>query len=308
MEDDIKDVLSKKDFNIILEKTKNMLKDIDFDKLKQNDYDFDRNYPENFSNWYPNILDFGKFSHVDIINNQIFTLKEMEAFERVDNIDNVDWNEINQILKPTLDKMKPLRLYSMKNGCFSDKFNFEISTVTKDTLPRKLWELNYDSHMFETGGHTELVIRELIPFDNREYMTIYNGMPLRTEVRVFYNMDTKNIEYMMDYWDYDYCNQHISNKNDNLIFNIFHNKIEVPSMIEHKLEYNTVCQLICNAIDTLKFSNWFTGIWSIDFMYVREKAKIYLIDMARGFRSAMWDIDKLTPVTKEMLLNERTNK
>ena len=77
-----------------------------FEQLKQNSYKQDREYPENFSNWYPNIVDFGKLNHVDIINNQILTLEETKVLEQED-YNKIDWNKLNEILKPTLDKMKP---------------------------------------------------------------------------------------------------------------------------------------------------------------------------------------------------------
>ena len=40
-------------------------------------------------------------------------------------------------------------------------------------------------------------------------------------------------------------------------------------------------------------------------MYDRWTNKIYLIDMARGFRSAYWDINKLSSLTREKLLQEK---
>ena len=51
-------------------------------------------------------------------------------------------------------------------------------------------------------------------------------------------------------------------------------------------------QEIENKINTLKFDDKLKGIWSIDFMQ-SDTGKIYLIDMARGFRSAYWDPNKL---------------
>ena len=55
----------------VLKKIKMDLQNIDWEQLKLDDYNRDREYPENWSNWYPYILDFGKFSTVDIVSNQI---------------------------------------------------------------------------------------------------------------------------------------------------------------------------------------------------------------------------------------------
>ena len=274
-----------------------------FKELAQKSYNEDREYPECFSNWYYHIKDFGNFAHAKIISNQIFTFEEVETMQETDNIDKVNWDAINKILKPTLDKMENGRIYNIKNGCFSNKFDFETCLVHKGDLAKKLWQINYNSSMFSTGGYTELVVRELIPYNNHNTLTIYNGMPLRTEIRVFYNMETKKIEYIKDYWDYFYCADNLSNKNDRIIFDVFHNQLHSNTIKAdvHFVEYNDVANIIFDWIDTLEFDDKLKGIWSIDFMYVKETNEIYLIDMARGHRSAYWNIDKLSEETRKEL-------
>lgn len=267
------------------------------EELSKESYKEDREYPENFSNWYPNIIDFGEFKHSKIISNQIFTYDEIKIMQETDNIDKVNWKKINEILKPTLDLMKPNMLYNIKNGCFSNKFDFETCIATKKNLAEQLWKINYQSSMFETGGHTELVVRELIPstIDNT-HPTIYNGMPLREEVRVFYNIDKQEIEYFEDYWNYEYCRPNIRNKSDEIIFDYFHNKI-LGRTLNHQDTYELLCKYITKYIKGLKFNEKMTGIWSIDFLaeinHDNMSYDIYLIDMARGFRSAYWDPSKL---------------
>ncbi len=264
-----------------------------FEELSKNSYKEDRNYPENFSNWYFHIKDFGKFKTAKIINNQIFTWQETEIMRETDNISNVNWNKINLILKPTLDKMNNSKLYSIKNGCFSNKFDFSTCITDKDHLAENLWKLNYVSSMYDTGGYTELVVRELIPYNRQITPIIYNGMPLRTELRVFYNIDKKKIEYVTDYWDYDYCYENLHNITDKIVFKWFHQQ---DSTIE-RLEYIT--DYIYKNIHGLEFDDTLKGIWSIDFMLCTDCEDygnyngIYLIDMARGFRSAYWDNNKI---------------
>lgn len=273
-------------------------------QLSLNEYNNDREYPENFSNWYSHIKDFGYFKHSNIISNQIFTYEETEVMRETDIIDNVNWNKINEILKPTLDKMENYKLYSIKNGCFSNKFDFATCLATKQNLAEQLWKINYESAMFETGGYTELVVRELIPNSTSfENPTIYNGMPLREEIRVFYNLDTKQIEYIVDYWDYDYCRNNIASKTDQIIFDWFHNKM-IGREINHNNKLNQIIETIKKNIYTLKFDTELEGIWSIDFLYEQYTDTIWLIDMARGYRSAYYDINKLKPETREMILNE----
>lgn len=279
-----------------------------FKELALKSYNDDREYPENFSNWYYHIKSFGDFAHAEVVSNQIFTFEETEAMQETDIIEKVDWNKINEILKPTIEKMDRGTIYNIKNGCFSNKFDFETCLVTRETLAKQLWKINYNSTMYSTGGYTELVVRELIPKNiNKYHLTIYNGMPLRTEVRVFYNMETKKIEYIVDYWDYNYCKDNLHNLNDKIIFDAFHNQVKtsIPNIRNHWMEFEDVSNEIRKHIHTLEFDDELKGIWSIDFMYDYEDGnKIYLIDMARGFRSAYWNFNKLTTETQKKLKEE----
>ena len=277
------------------------------EELSKISYDDDRTYPENFSNWYNHIINFGCFAHADIIANQIFTFEDTKIIKKTDDYKKVDWESINEILKPTLDKMEKYKVYNIKNGCFSNKFDFETSLATKDTLAQQLWKINYQSSMLDTGGFTELVVRELIPYNNSEIPTIYNGMPMREEIRVFYNMDRNIVEYVEDYWKYKYCANNIRNKSDKIVFDWFHNKLKTRK-IQHREKIKELTDFIYNNIGTLKFDGALKGIWSIDFMWVEETNKLYLIDMARGFRSAYWNIDKLTYKSYLQIQEERKNK
>ena len=81
-----------------------------FNELAKKCYEEDREYPENFSNWYPYIENFGTFNHSEIISNQIFTFEEVEIMQKEEHIEDVDWNEWYKILKPTLEKMKPRKI------------------------------------------------------------------------------------------------------------------------------------------------------------------------------------------------------
>ena len=259
-------------------------------------YEDDRAYPENFSNWYPHIRSFGKFNHSKIIATQIFTFEETEFLHKEDDINKVDWNRVTEILRPTLDRLKPHIIYSIKNGAFSNKFDFSTCMTSKEELAKNLWKINYYSTMYDTGGYTELVVREILPYcldvDNP---TIYNGMPLREEIRVFYNMKTKKIEYAVDYWDYDYCRDNLRSISDGIVFDWFHN-IYGTRKIKHSKKVKELITRIDSMIGGLKFDGKLDGIWSIDFLWVKETDDIYLIDMARGFRSAYWNAKKCSDV------------
>lgn len=301
--------ISSEQFAEILKQWSNKYTPEYIEELGRRCYEDDRNYPENFSNWYPHIKDFGYFRSAEIISNQIFTYEETEKFRKTDNIKDVDWNELVEILKPTLSKMERFKVYSIKNGCFSNKFEFETCLATKMDLAEKLWKINYRSAELETGGYTELVVRELIPHNIYTTPTIYGGMPIREEVRVFYNMDTNSIEYIEDYWKYKYCRPNIRDKSDQIVFDWFHNKLKTRK-VQHREVLRKIEDILYENIHTLKFDGELKGIWSIDFMYIDEGVNydgLWLIDMARGFRSAYWNIDKLTYTTRKQLIEESKN-
>lgn len=262
------------------------------ENIMKEGYKRDREKPENFSNWYNTITSFGNFKHSNIIANQIFSYEEVKAMQETENIEEVNWDKIEKILEPTISKMKKHKIYNIKNGCFSNKFDFKTCMTTRENLAKHLWQLNDMSCFYETGGHTELVVREFIPYVYEKMPTIYDGMPLREEVRVFYNIDTKKIEYIVDYWNYDYCSPYIENRTDKIIFDWFHNKIGNRE-INHKEKLKELFKRIEKDINGLKFNNKINGIWSIDFLWEEETDEIYLIDMARGEKSAYWDTRKI---------------
>lgn len=269
-----------------------MNKTYNFEELAKKSYKRDREKPENFSNWYPCIEDFGKFKTPELISNQILTFEELQIWMNELDKEKVNYDALEKILQPTLSKLDKYKCYFIKNGCFSNKFNFKNCITTRRDLVRNLWEINYSSLLYDTGGETELVVREMIPYDLENTYTIYNGMPLRTELRVFYNMDKKSpIEYVVDYWNFEYCHEHIYGLTDRTIFETFCEQTQTLQNFVYIVDY------VHQYIDTLKFSDKLTGIWSIDFMLCKDLDEkydgVYLIDMARGEKSAYWDETKL---------------
>lgn len=295
-------MLSNEEFKKNLDLFKNKITPEYLKQLEEICYFDDRDCQENFSYWYPKIKSFGKFRHPEIVANQIFTQDEIAIMEKTDKYDDVNWEDWYKILWNTLQKMEPHKLYNIKNGCFSNKFDFSTCVTNKLNLAKNLWKINYQSAMFNTEGKTELVVREFIPYNIKITPTIYNGMPLREELRVFYNMNDNKIEYMEDYWNYDYCINNLPNKTDEIVFNWFHNKLRKRHE-QHIHEINKMKAYIKDNINTLKFEG-LNGIWSIDFMKVTGTEKhngIWLIDMARGYKSAYWNPARLTQDTKRAL-------
>lgn len=245
-----------------------------------------KNDVHNVSYWFPKVKDCG-IKVPDTFVKQIpeEMLKHLFMDHPDEDIDYI-YNWVKTELMPSIPK--ELRgLIFVKNGAFSNKFDFNICSVRYNALDltKAIIEINYASLMFDTGGNTEVVIRERIPFDERITPTIYNGMPLRNEYRVFYDFDNKKALYIVNYWDWDYCHDAISrNVTDKIVYESAYASLE-KRYEEHK---DCVLDGISQKLTTIE---GFKGIWSIDILE-DENEHFWLIDMALGYRSAYWDPEK----------------
>lgn len=121
------------------------------------------------------------------------------------------------------------------------------------------------------------VVRELIKSSNNT-PTIYNGLPLNIEFRVFYDFDSHKVLYSCNYWDYNYCIDYLE-PNDKIVFEHEYKRINeaflsLQKIVERKIE------------DSMKNVE-LKGQWSIDIMYTLDE--FYLIDMAIARQSAYWN-------------------
>jgi hypothetical protein len=92
------------------------------------------------------------------------------------------------------------KTYFIKTGTFSSKFQFANAKCSE---PREMGEyfqvINNFAMQVGAGQTVDLVVREYIE-DVEDNPTIYNGMPLRTEFRVFVNCDTDEVLGVVPYW------------------------------------------------------------------------------------------------------------
>lgn len=196
------------------------------------------------------------------------------------------YNWVKNELMPSIpDDLRGLIF--IKNGAFSNKFDFSTCAIKCNILEitRSIIEINYTSLMFDTGGNTEIVIRERIPFDERTTRTIYHGMPLRNEYRVFYDFDNRKALYVVNYWDWDYCHDTICrNASDKIIYEESYKHLEYI----YNKNKDKVMKLVEKHMQNVNLS----GIWSIDILE-DEQSEFWLIDMALGYRSAYWEERKI---------------
>lgn len=248
--------------------------------------------PNNFSFWFKEVLNgigpkrFNKdfiipFSVVIECPEKLlgrFTCEVPGDYEEI-----INW--IVKDVYPVVNDKFPEGQCFVKNGCFSNKFNFNASCFLQEIsvieIFKKLREISCEAMMLETGGNLEFVFRRFIEA-NDPYGHIYNGMPVRPETRVFYDFETKKVLYSVNYWDWDYCSQ-------------YWNDEDFAVMEKCKDKLNRFFELTKTALEEKVAKNFkyvkLAGQWSIDFMW--EYGKWYMIDMAIAQRSAYWDENKI---------------
>lgn len=172
----------------------------------------------------------------------------------------------------------------IKNGGFSNKFEFDNCRILSSNILKmtdQIININYQALCFDAGGSSEMVAREFIQ-PPKNTPTIYSGMPLRCEVRVFYDFDKQKVLYAENYWDWDHCHQAIAmDPTDKIVY-----EHEYPRILER---YNAIYPLVIDLInERMPLAKDMHGIWSVDVMESSDY-EFYLIDMAIGQRSAYWD-------------------
>jgi len=261
------------------------------DSLRQN--------PNNLSNWFPIVKDCGiRVPDTLIIQcpDRIIKASFMDKFDEDEEMI-TDWlsGHMSEIREAINDPV-----IFVKNGTFSNKFDANASclshTYNLHELVDKIININYTALMFGADGTSELVFRKLIPYEEEMIPCIYNGLPFRPEYRVFYDFDTHEVLYSVNYWDWDYCYKAISrNATDRIVFEAYYDLVE--RAFKSNKEY-----IEEQVALSMKDITGLTGKWSIDIMQEKmginkEIDKInnfWLIDMAIAERSAYWNPDKCT--------------
>lgn len=246
-----------------------------------------RKNPNNLSFWFPKVKDCGfKVPKTFIFNPPE---KVVEAYF-MDNIEKDRETVLEYVKNKILPALpKKMSVLFIKNGTFSNKFDFSDCKVIKNAqyLTEKIINQNYTAAIYDAGGLSEIVIREFIgtlPYIGKNLSCIYNGMPLRPEFRIFYDFDKRELLYSANYWDYDYCHEGIEqNHTDGIVYNAAYPEIE-RFYNEH---YEEVEDMVSKCMENVDL----TGKWSVDIMYDEETDCYYLIDMAIAEQSAYWKKD-----------------
>ena len=184
--------------------------------------------------------------------------------------------------------------YFIKTGTFSSKFEFRNAKVTKgqevSELGSDLWFIQFASPLnnqvvYGVSSNNEWVVREFID-DVENNPTIYNGLPLHTEYRVFVDFDTEEIIGISPYWEPSVMKEHflaLGSLNDIQKQHDYINYInhEETLMKRYEENKNSVISEVSKLLKDCKLK----GQWSIDIM--QNGSDFWLIDMARASESAL---------------------
>ena len=131
-------------------------------------------------------------------------------------------------------------------------------------------------------GCDEIVVREFIESNSKVTPCIYNGLPLRSEFRVFYDFEEQKPIFTVNYWDFNYVYPHLYAATDKIIFEHERNRLE-KAFSENRDRVQAM-------VDTaMKRVNGLNGQWSVDIL-MDESGTLWLIDMAIAQRSAYWEL------------------
>lgn len=190
--------------------------------------------------------------------------------------------------------------YFIKTGTYSSKFDFRNAKVTKGNEVHELGEyllfIHYQAllmasplngkSIYGVSTTNEWVVREWIE-DKENNPTIYHGLPLHTEFRVFVDCDSKEVLSIENYWKPEVMEKRFSesrgdgidNKHDSVTFLL--NKERLCKRYEDNKE--KVVEEIKKILPDLNLK----GQWSIDVMLNGDD--FWLIDMAIAENSFYYD-------------------
>ena len=276
-----------------LDKTLKRLSDIRIVKPSEEDLQLAHNHyikwqmenPNNFSYWFPKVAPHLEEKGIRSPKSKVIQVPEniMNAcfMERKGDYELIsEWIRVT-VMPELLGAEFPL---FMKNGCFSNKFDFNkscrLEAYDEEAITKNFVNLQGASLLFDTGGNMEIVFREFIQ-PQKGTRTIYNGMPFRPEMRVFYDFDKHSYCYAVNYWDWDYCHERIAeNAHDKEVYEAVYP--ELKDLYEYRKHY-----FLPRILSAFRRVRLLTGIWSADFILDEHRA--WFIDMAVANRSAYWD-------------------
>ena len=243
--------------------------------------------PNNFSYWFPKVAPYLEERGIKSPKSKVMSVPDdvMEAcfLEKKTDADLIQKWVHTEVMPALWGAEFPL---FMKNGCFSNKFDFNkscrLEAYDEEAITKNFVNLQGESLLYDTGGNMEIVFREFIQ-PPKGTPAIYNGMPFRPEMRVFYDFDKHSYCYAVNYWDWDYCHDRIAeDEHDKEVYESYYPKLK--EMYEYRMRY-----FLPRILAGLRRVDKMTGTWSLDFILDEHEA--WFIDAAVACQSAYWDAD-----------------
>lgn len=278
--------------------------------------------PNSMGNWLPFIVDavdengFFKIPSTKIIKLPI-TLLQLTRQEYME-LSRTTLDIVNKYCVNAFD-LKSDGDYFIKTGTYSSKFDFRNARVHDPKEIAELgeyllfihWQALQMAHFDLSGRHqpilygvsttTEWVVREFIP-DAENNMTIYNGLPLRTEYRAFVDFDTNKVLGIHSYWDPDVMKCNFEKKMDNDI-QAKHDYITYVANQERLMSrYESNKDIVTEKLQEILQDIDLHGQWSVDIM--QNGNDFYIIDMAIAENSAYYETvpaELRNPITENWL-------
>lgn len=195
--------------------------------------------------------------------------------------------------------------YFIKTGTYSSKFDFrnahvsgadEIADIGQYLLfihAQALAYAHYDLSgrgapvVYGMSTTTEWAVRDFVPSTIKE--TIYHGMPLRTEFRVFVDFDAREIIGCCPYWREDVMIPRFERAADSGQPDKIHDSLTYRAALPRlRKEYaERLPEVQARIQDMVSRDCGLHGQWSVDIML--EDGRLYLIDMALAENSALYD-------------------
>lgn len=253
---------------------------------------FERENENNFSFWFPKVKNCGIPVPKTFFKKLPTHQKEPELAARLYQAFYMEnpWDDMGTVrswlLRDVIPELKEMKLTGhifVKNARFSNKFQAKggCNLYGLDGLAQAIVNINQGAMMCEADGIDEIVVRQFIESDRRNTPCIYEGLPLRSEFRVFYDFDKGRTVFVANYWDFDYVFPHLYEATDKIIFE--HERARLETAFQENRER------VQAMVDTaMKRVSGLTGQWSVDIL-MDEGDNLWLIDMAIAQRSAYWE-------------------
>lgn len=187
--------------------------------------------------------------------------------------------------------------YFIKTGTYSSKFDFRNVRVHSEKEIDELGEYLLFIHfqalqmasplcrpsIYGVSTTNEWVVRNFIP-DSENRPTIYNGLPLRCEYRVFVDCDTDEVLGIHPYWDPEVMKAKFDSASDpdSLHDSVTYRAAEPELTRTYEANKDRVAALAAALLPNLELA----GQWSIDVM--QDGDDLWLIDMALAENSAFY--------------------